>query len=92
MRRLTHTAEMGQTCLSWLPAVLVTLYHIASFSNCWQEAPEMGVLREGARVLASQEVLFGMCEVVGVSVLGESSGSRGRGQVWRSSQGQWRGR
>lgn len=38
----THTAKTGQVWVSWLQAMLVTVYHIAYFSNCWQKAPEMG--------------------------------------------------
>lgn len=56
-----------------MQAVLVMLYHIASFSNCWQEAPETGVLHDGALVPTFWELLFGMREVIGFSVLGESS-------------------
>lgn len=71
----THTAKIGQIWVSWLQAMLVMLYHIASSSHFMQKAPEIGAAG-GALVLARWDLLFGMCEVVGLSILGESGGSR----------------
>ena len=71
-------------------AMLVVLYHVASFSHCWQEAPEREGYRRGPPS-GQWGRLFGMRAVVGLRVLGETGESRRRGRVWRSPQGQWRG-